>query len=134
MAEVNRLQYGIAKRVLESSEEDREMLIEVPVGTVLGINLASGRGPKMRLKAVISNDADVLLKSSFSTAGINQTYHRIVAEVTMSYKFFIPGKWLQSTVVSDVVVAETVIMGTVPESYTYLGDNSEVVEHYAVVK
>jgi len=77
---------------------------------------------------------DVELKSDFSTAGINQTHHRIIAEITISYKFFIPGKWQGSKVVADIVVAETVIMGTVPDSYTYLGSSDEVHQDYAVIK
>lgn len=136
MAEVNKIQADISISVLEKSNDDIETTIYIPLGTILGQNLSSGRGPEIGIRVIITNNVEIKLKSSFTTAGINQTYHRIIVEATVGYKYFIPGKWQSKSATSDVVIAETVIMGSVPESYTYFGDSyglDEAVEDYYLV-
>ena len=59
--------------------------------------------------------------SSFSAAGINQTRHCIFIEVHAGFRILTPLGGEDREVVSAFPVTDTVIVGTVPERYAYIG-------------
>ena len=69
----------------------------------------------MRVLSISSSDAD--FTNDFSEAGINQTAHRIIMDVSITMTILTPVGAESVTVTSGVVVAETVIVGQVPNSY-----------------
>ena len=60
----------------------------------------------------------------FTDAGINQTKHRIVLNVEVVVSILMPGYTTSTVVESSLAVAETVIVGAVPETYTYFQSGS----------
>ena len=58
-------------------------------------------------------------RNQFETAGINQTRHQIILQIDVTISILLPGFTTATNVSSAVTVAETVIVGSVPESYTY---------------
>ncbi len=89
----------------------------VPVGTLLGSNLLRGYGPKIPLKIGLIGNVDINFKSSFESAGINQTIHRIYLTIYSGAYSYLPGVKNESDVDTTVIVAETVIVGDVPSTY-----------------
>lgn len=91
----------------------------VPMGNLFGVEILSGRGPKLpvRIIAVASSGADFF--SEFEDAGINQTIHRIMMRVSLDLVVLLPGGTIRDTVYTDVCVTETVLLGQVPEWYQY---------------
>lgn len=127
MTEFNRLQAEILKDVLGKVSEVSTKELSIPIGTLTGTSLLAGRGPgvKVRMQSVGSSTA--VLENEFSSAGINQTKHRILLRVDVSVSILLPG-FVTATKVSNVItVAETIIVGAVPDSYTYFhsGDGME---------
>ncbi len=89
----------------------------VPVGTLIGGSLLRGYGPGIPLKIGLIGNTDVNFKSSFESAGINQTIHKIYLTIHASCYSYLPGVKSESDVDTTVVVAETVIVGEVPNTY-----------------
>ena len=71
-------------------------------------------------------------ENTFTAAGINQTKHQIRLVVDVSVSILLPGFTTGTRVRNSFTVAETVIVGTVPESYTYFQSNDigETAEEY----
>ena len=63
---------------------------------------------------------ETALISSFQSAGINQTLHRILVQIKVDISAIIPGYTASGTIDTQFVIAETVIVGNVPEAYTHV--------------
>ena len=61
--------------------------------------------------------------SEFTSAGINQTRHRILINTSVYISVMLPTGSAGTEVISEAVIAETVIVGDVPDSYTNIEDN-----------
>lgn len=119
MGRINLLKAEIAGAVLREILDKDSVELRLPLGNLLGGTLFSGRGPglPMRILSVESIKAD--LSSRFTSAGINQTLHQIRVELLVTVLIAAPGGLASSTVSTRVPVAETLLLGRVPESYTY---------------
>lgn len=94
--------------------------IHVPLGTLLGFQLLSGRGPDIEIKIVPVGSIKAVTKSLFTSAGINQTLHQIVIEVDATVMAIIPGFSAEISVHTEYILAETMVVGTVPDSYAQI--------------
>ena len=129
MAEFNRLQTLIDEKILEQLSEISDYTLSLPLGTLSGITLLSGRGPYIRVKMQSVGSSTSRFENEFSSTGINQTKHRIVLNVDVRVSILLPGTKTSATVSNSYVVAETVIVGSVPETYTYFrSDQSQDIE------
>ena len=64
--------------------------------------------------------------SNFESAGINQTRHRIYLEIKSKMGVVAPFVSKRVEVINEVNIAETVLIGDVPETYYNLEGVSEV--------
>ena len=72
----------------------------------------------MRVLTVASTDA--AFRNEFTSAGINQTHYRVMLDVTVSARLLLPGGVVETEVTAPVCVAETVVVGQVPDAYLNL--------------
>ena len=119
MAEFNRLQSAILAEILERLSEVDTRELSIPVGSLTGSPLLSGRGPAIRVRMQSVGAPSARFENAFSAAGINQTRHQINLAVDVSVAILLPGFTTGTRVSGLFTVAETVIVGTVPENYTY---------------
>ena len=126
MAAFNRLQADILDVILARIDQVSARELSIPVGSLTGSALLAGRGPwiKVRMESVGSSSAR--FENEFSSAGINQTNHRIVLHIDVSVAILLPGFTTATQVSNAVTVAETVIVGTVPDTYTYFSTEPSV--------
>ena len=129
MAAFNRLRSQIADEILRRLSEVSTSELSIPVGTLTGSTLLAGRGPCVRVRAVGSADAS--LRNAFSAAGINQTRHQILLSVDVYTSILLPGFTASTKVSNEIAVAETVIVGSVPETYTYFSTTPDELEDTA---
>ena len=115
---INRLKSRSGLVINEAVGELREKSIGIPFGTVSGIGMLYGRGPAIPVRVMPRGFANAVLISEFTSAGINQTLHRIIMEVEADLTAIIPGYNKNMTVKSNYIVAETIIVGEVPHAYT----------------
>ena len=98
-----------------SSEE-----LGIPLGTLSGQPLLSGAGPRVRVKVDSVGEVTAGYSNTFTSAGVNQTLHRVCLDITATVYLFLPGEILPVSVSSSVCVAETVIVGETPDTYLNL--------------
>lgn len=128
MPEFNRLQSKILNVVLERISEVSTKDLSIPVGSLTGVNLLAGRGPMVTVRMQSVGSSTAHLTNQFVSAGINQTKHQILLEVDVSVAILLPGFRTATQVSNAFTVAETVIVGTVPETYTYFNSSEELAE------
>ena len=91
--------------------------VEVPLGTLLGWQIFAGRGPAIRFQVVPASFVESNITSTLESAGINQTQHKILMEFTVEMSAIIPGYTTSVQVNTQVSIADTLIIGAVPEFY-----------------
>ena len=131
MAECNRLQSAIIDEVLEKLSEVTTKELSVPVGTLLGSPFLAGRGPLIRVRMQSVGSSSAHFENAFTSAGINQTKHQILLDVEVYVSILLPGITTHTTVSNEITVAETVIVGGVPQTYTYFSTTEDKIEDYA---
>lgn len=117
---INKLKTGIVRRLEREIGRLSSYNLEIPIGTLLGIQLLHGKGFSIGMTVEPVGMASASIISEFVSAGINQTLHRIVIEITTSVESIIPGFSTRVPVTTTVVAAETVIVGRVPDAYTHV--------------
>ena len=121
MSEVNRLKTEILDIINDKIVEQTVDELGIPLGNIFLPELLSGRGPLLPVKIISVSSSDAKFMNRFSEAGINQTLHQIGIEVILAATALTPVGTTTVQVSSQVVVAETVIVGTVPNSYINVG-------------
>ena len=95
----------------------------IPLGSLFLPEVLSGRGPQIPIKILSIRNSDGYFESSFTQAGINQTLHQVHMFVLVDVAVLVLGRTMVFTVESDVVVAETIIVGDVPDTFFQTGGN-----------
>ena len=121
MAALNALRTGILGIAVEAVDSLDRAELTIPAGNLTGINLLSGKGVELPVEVVAVGTAHAEFESSLSDAGINQTRHQILLNVSVAVDILLPGDTLRTEVTAQVPVAETVIVGAVPDTYLQLG-------------
>ena len=122
MTAMNELRTGILTAVLTAVEELDPDRLSIPVGNLTGVSFFSGKGFSLPVEITAAGSAHGVFQSQFTGAGINQTRHQLSLEVTAELEILLPGGDVEMEVGAQVPVAETVIVGQVPD--TYLGLSS----------
>jgi len=120
MASVNRLQAEIVTEVISRVSEMGSTDLSIPLGNIIGGNLLSGRGPGIPIRIISLTNSSAEFSNEFISAGINQTRHQILLEITVYVNILVPGYTTTTEVTTQVIVAETIIVGDVPNSYLNL--------------
>ena len=120
MAKINVLQTEITNVVIQKLSDQMNTEIKVPLGNIIGGTVFSGRGPGIPVRIVSVSNVTADFTNEFSSAGINQTRHQIILNIKVDIDMLIPGGTVQDTVKTSMVIAETVIVGTVPGTYADL--------------
>ena len=131
MAEFNRLQASISDDILQRMADVSTTDLSIPIGTLTGSPLLAGRGPCLHVRMQSVGTATARFDNQFSSAGINQTRHRILLDVDVHVSILLPGLTTYTKVSNEISVAETVIVGGVPGTYTYFNTAPDEIEHYA---
>ena len=121
ISEVNRLKTDILNIIndeilaLDSSD------LGIPLGSIFLSEFFSGKGPSIPVHILSIRNADATFDSGFTEAGINQTLHQLKMVVSIDVAVLVLGQTTSFTMESEVVVAETVIVGNVPDTYLQTG-------------
>ena len=121
MSEVNRLKTDILNIINDEILALDHSDIGIPLGSLFFPEVLSGRGPAIPVNILSIRNSDASFVSHFSQAGINQTLHRLNMEVSIDVAVLVLGQTIRFTINSEVVVAETVIVGDVPQTYLQTG-------------
>ena len=122
---INIIKFNLTKQIQQALNECQRQIIRIPLGTLTGNEFLLGRGPRITIQLDISNRIQMQILSEFTEAGINQTQHRIFLEITTSVSALIPWYTTSAQVVTDFLLAESIIVGKIPEEYTIVVTDPE---------
>lgn len=116
MARINGLSAKILQRVVDATE-NRTIEVGIPAGNLTGISLLMGRGPNVPVQIVVLTSSRVEFNNNIVTAGINQTKHQVNLEVIVDIDILVPWGTESTQVITEVLIADTIVVGQVPETY-----------------
>ncbi len=110
---LNKLKAGVLERLSQSLRG--QATAQVPVGSLTGIGLLSGRGFPVPIKLRLEGSAVVEFSTEFASAGVNQTCHRLI--MTVRAQAYSQSKRFETAVETETatVLAETLVVGEVPK-------------------
>lgn len=124
IGEVNHLKTDVLNiingRILALDAAD----IGIPIGSLFLPEFFSGKGPAIPVHILAIRNSDATFSSNFIQAGINQTLHQLVMEVNVEAAVLVLGETSTFQVSSQIVVAETVIVGEVPNTFIQTGEDA----------
>ncbi len=121
IGEINRLKTDVLNIINDEILSTDESSLGVAIGSLFLPEFLSGKGPKLPVKILVIRNSEADFYSDFSAAGINQTLHKLNMEVFLDVTVLVLGSTAEFTISSHMVVAETVIVGDVPETYLQTG-------------
>ena len=117
MSEVNRLKTSILNIINDEILSMDTTDLGIPVGSLILPEFISGRGPQIPIQVISISNSDASFESYFTEAGINQTLQKLTMHIVVDVSILVLGKAESFTVSSEVVVAETIIVGQVPDTF-----------------
>lgn len=122
IGEINRLKTDILNIINDEILALDTSDIGIPLGSLFLPEFFSGKGPVIPVRILSIRNSDAVFTSDFSQAGINQTLHQLNMQVSIDAAVLVLGQTSSFTVTSEVVVAETVIVGEVPDTFLQTGE------------
>lgn len=114
---INKLKSSLALAIQENITNIESTDISVPLGNLINGDITSGLGPKIPIKLLPIGSINIDFQNGFESAGINQTKHEIYLVAKASITILIPSASTTSDVETIVPVAQTIIVGSVPQTY-----------------
>lgn len=118
---MNILSAELLNAIVEASDRG-DLDLSIPFGNLLGISFFLGRGPTVPVKITMLTSSRVDFRNVLTDAGINQTKHQLLLEVCVDADVLLPWEIRSTQIVTEVLVAETIIVGRVPQTYFYTGE------------
>lgn len=128
VARISQLKSDLALIVTEAIKSISESQLSVPLGSLSGVDILYGTGPRVPLTIAPYGYATADIRTNFSHEGINQTLFEVEAEVTADVSVFMPAIRASEKICASVPVISAIIVGDVPESYTNVERHGEEYE------
>ncbi len=115
---INLLKSQISNELSRIVAQNNKYDLYIPSGTLLGSEYTTGYGPRIHFKMQLTETAHVDFESSFTAAGINNVLHQIIITVRVDVSVLMMGCTKGFSVSTSAIAAQTVIAGSVPDSFT----------------
>ena len=123
-AHINALSTELQQKIARSAD-NQCLNIRIPLGNLLGSNLLLGRGPEIPVEILMLTSSFVRFDNDLVSTGINQSRHIVTLRAEVDVDILIPWGTLSTTVESEIPIAETVIVGRVPETYVNITEAND---------
>ena len=114
---LNNFRSAVVEQVIEQIYALDSQELGIPFGVLTGIDFISALGPKLPVRVTTAASVEGHLRNEFLDAGINQTLHRIMFDITVAAKLLLPGGSTEIEINIPVCVTEAIIVGRVPQTY-----------------
>ena len=115
---LNLLKAALTNAAIDQLAMLQQQVVSIPLGTLLGWQIFSGWGPAVEFRLVPGGYVDAALSHRFDSAGINQTRHQIMLRLDANIVAVLPGYTTSTEISTEFLLAETVIVGVSPDSFT----------------
>lgn len=126
--EMNQISAKIGTKIQELYSQINDAYVKIPIGNFTGNAILAGRGPNIIVRIIPVGTVSTDFKTEFISTGINQTRHRIYLEIISKVRVVAPLTTKTIEVINNVNVAETVLIGDVPNSFYNLEGVDNVVD------
>lgn len=113
----------LAEEELNSFENQ---FVDIPLGAALGIRFLSGFGPRLPVQILPVGAVHTSFDTELESAGINQTRHKIFLRLRATISLIIPTGSQLVEVESTMPIAESIIVGQVPDSFVDVSDQEDM--------
>lgn len=125
---MNRLAAQVSLLAQSRLQARRDQAVGIPLGSALGMTLFAGAGPKIQVRILPVGSVHAEFHTDFQTAGINQTRHRVTLALTAQVQLVIPTGAQTVEATTQVAMAESIIVGEVPETFTDVGEDMDMLD------
>ena len=119
--QINKLTTQITLELIDGLNELNETYIKIPLGTLFDSEYFAGRGPAISIELCPTQSVYTDISTRFESVGINQTIHSVLLTVTVGIDLVFPTRIVSAECSETVVVAETIIVGPIPDFYAATG-------------
>ena len=117
VVQINNMISDLTERIQNEFDKIGNPKITISIGSITGIYLFTGFGPEIPVQIAVTGTVDTEVKSEFIAQGINQTLHRVYVEFVCNMKVVTPFENYEEQIINQVIVAEHVIVGNIPDAY-----------------
>lgn len=114
---MNTLSSNISNKVQEKIISLSDQKFTIKLGSAMNSQLLSNTGPDLHFKILHQGSVLVDFVTEFEESGINQTRYKIYITVSVDMRIISPIATSGVKVNTNLLIAEIVIIGEVPESY-----------------
>ena len=114
---INNLISDLTENIQHEFDNIEKTDIAITLGNLSGIYFISGFGPEIPITISITGNVETDIKSEFIAQGINQSLHRVYVNFDCDMKIVTPLKNYTQKVTNQVIIAEHVIVGNIPDNY-----------------
>ncbi|MGI5921997.1 MAG: sporulation protein YunB [Syntrophomonadaceae bacterium] len=125
---LNQIMATTTEEVTASLGKMSEQTFSIPLGQLTGIRIFAGYGPRIEVKTIPTGQVRVDVLDKFDQAGINQTRHLIFLKVISDIKVAVPFMDKPVKVLATIPLAETIIVGNVPDTYVNIKGANDLLE------
>ena len=115
--QINKLSKDISRTAQQNLELASSEGVAIPLGTLSGISVLVGLGPNINFYVSPIGSIQSSFSSEFTSAGINQTNHRIYLTLDTSVSLVLPTSTKTVNTKSHILICESIIIGKVPDTY-----------------
>ncbi|MDR0918231.1 MAG: sporulation protein YunB [Oscillospiraceae bacterium] len=112
---INAIENEIIRQINKNFTDSEKTTFKFPVGNMTGIYTLAGKGFNIKLKILPLSDIKAEVKSGFESVGINQVKHNLTLVITADTTMLMPAYKDYSQVTVEYILAETVVVGEVPD-------------------
>ncbi len=117
---INALKLNCQQKLLDKIEKLGNTKLRIPFGSVFSELYSSGKGPCLRIKLSAASVPKIDVVSNFNTIGINQSVHEIRLIICAKTQIYLPPNVYENTSKQEFILAQTIIVGDIPEGYATL--------------
>lgn len=125
ISEINRLRGEAVSQTANLLLALEPKQFSVPIGSLTNWSLLSGRGMRISVRGITAGTVTAEFRQDFSAAGLNQTRHQILLHITAPVTILLSGQVWTQTVETELLMGETVLVGSVPETYLQISNDKE---------
>lgn len=125
MKNINIVISDVANRIQKSINNTKEEDVNISLGSFTGVSLLSGSGFKIPISISTVGNVKTDVRSEFKSKGINQTLHRLYLQIETEISILTPFNTIKETIANQLILAENIIVGEIPETYYNLEGMTE---------
>ena len=127
-ARINRVKSETILLIKQAFEAHNVQTVSVPLGTLCGFTMLSAFGPALPCRSLLLALPRAELSYHFDGAGINQTLHSIIMNVTVPMSVTLPLQDREFEITASFLIGETILVGEVPDAYTNVISDPEIAD------